>query len=165
MTRSSDETGRLGRFVSPRFHAPDASGTQRALLDPNDLRHLTQTGEMARRASKADRIWGWAAVTALLLTVISCAGIPFPLGGWLTWTFFLVFFVCWATYAVLNRPRRVRDRVLSICRAGNVCASCAYTLTGIPQDSDGRVTCPECGAHWASQETPSLTESPKKDSD
>lgn len=44
--------------------------------------------------------------------------------------------------------RRYRREMAASYVAEGICASCGYSLRGLPDEPDGCVTCPECGAAW-----------------
>jgi len=47
--------------------------------------------------------------------------------------------------------RKYRRELAASYVAEGICASCGYSLKGLPDESDGCVTCPECGAAWRAQ--------------
>ena len=47
--------------------------------------------------------------------------------------------------------RRFRRELAASYVAEGICASCAYSLKGLPDEPDGCVTCPECGAAWRAE--------------
>lgn len=56
-----------------------------------------------------------------------------------------------AVVMVISLMQAERARAAEIARAymsHGVCPGCAYTLGGLPTESDGCIACPECGAAW-----------------
>jgi hypothetical protein len=47
--------------------------------------------------------------------------------------------------------RKYRREMAASYVGEGICASCGYSLKGLPDEDDARVTCPECGAGWKAE--------------
>jgi len=135
----------------PQFEPPHSRHALQELIGAQAFSRVdAQLALHVRRRMLA--VFAWIAGVTL---VLGCAGVVLMLPG-TSGTVVLLYLGMLGTVVWIVRWRRSRSplRLLdSFARrdtllAAGLCASCAYSIDGIPPAPDGCAVCPECGAAW-----------------
>lgn len=120
---------------------------------PDRHRWAFRTAQLVRADSGASALVMVVAIFATMPLVSSLRGWAPNANPWLVKA--IVWGAMWPIILVTMTwaQRRVRgtwrDRdANAICLAHGVCPACAYDLRSLTPETDGCVTCPECGAAW-----------------